>query len=234
MNNCWLCFSFHFYLTHLSIDRLVLSLLLLYFHLNLIISTFYEKLSTVFALSATSTSIVEFFECVARCSFQNKAGGITVNTNARYFFIFKVDQINTRQIACPKAVTHLPIWQKMLFPPTSLLHSVFASHTYFCIHFSDALPVVLTKPFSIVIDAIPKSLTLSFLPIDRAASDRCEKDVFNASNKLTTILMNSPACLAIMFTWSGSLAPKTPWRTAAKMLYFFEERNSFFNLIQII
>lgn len=87
-------------------------------------------------------------------------------------------------------------------------------------HFSDALPVVLTKPLSIAIDAIPKSLTLSFLPMERAANDRCENDVFKASNKLTTILMNSPACLAIIFTCSGSLAPKTPDNTAAKIFCF--------------
>lgn len=113
--------------------------------------------------------------------------------------------------------SYLPIWQKMLFPPISLLHSVFASHTYFCMHFSDALPVVFTYPLSMVIDAIPRSLTLSFLPIDRAANDRCENDVFNASNRFTTMLMNWPACLAIMFTCSGSLAPNTPDKTAAKI-----------------
>lgn len=40
------------------------------------------------------------------------------------------------------------------------------------------------------IPATAASDTESFLPIDRAASDRCENDVFNASNRLTTILMN--------------------------------------------
>lgn len=74
-----------------------------------------------------------------------------------------------------------------------------------------------------VIDATPMSLKLSFLPMLRAAIDRCENDVFNASNRLTTMLMNSPACLAMMFTWSGSLLPNKPDRTTVKMLYIRSE-----------
>lgn len=39
-------------------------------------------------------------------------------------------------------------------------------------------------------EAMQKSLTLSFLPIDRAANERCENDVFRASNRFTTIFIN--------------------------------------------
>lgn len=41
-----------------------------------------------------------------------------------------------------------------------------------------------------LIEATAASLTESFLPKDLACIERCEKDVFKASNKLTTMLMN--------------------------------------------
>lgn len=40
------------------------------------------------------------------------------------------------------------------------------------------------------IEATAASATESFLPNDRAANERCENDVFKASNKFTTMLMN--------------------------------------------
>jgi hypothetical protein len=41
-----------------------------------------------------------------------------------------------------------------------------------------------------VIEATEASLIESRFPSDLAASDRCENDVFKASKRLTTILMN--------------------------------------------
>lgn len=38
--------------------------------------------------------------------------------------------------------------------------------------------------------ATAASLIESFLPIDLACNERCENDVFKASNKFTTILIN--------------------------------------------
>ena len=40
------------------------------------------------------------------------------------------------------------------------------------------------------IEATAASDTVSFLPSERAWSERCEKDVFRASSRLITILMN--------------------------------------------
>lgn len=48
-----------------------------FFLLNCI--TFYVKFSTVFTFSSHSTSFVYLFKGIARCSFQNKAGGIAAN-----------------------------------------------------------------------------------------------------------------------------------------------------------
>lgn len=47
-----------------------------------------------------------------------------------------------------------------------------------------------TYDFIIEMLAMAASLTESFLPMERAASERCENDVFRASSRLTTMLMN--------------------------------------------
>lgn len=86
--------------------------------------------------------------------------------------------------------THVPNWQKMLVPPMLDVHSVLASHKYFCMHLSSVFLYVLTYPLIIEIPATAASLTESFLPIERAEMERWENDVFKASNKLTTMLMN--------------------------------------------
>lgn len=75
----------------------------------------------------------------------------------------------------------------MLDPPMSLVHSLFASHKYFCIHLSSVLRYVLTYDFIIEIPATAASLTESFLPTERAVSERCENDVLRASKRLMTM-----------------------------------------------
>lgn len=108
---------------------------------TLILTTFYIDFSTVVTLSTTSTSIIDLFKSGACLSLQNETSSITVNESEDNKIIFlKCDQIGFHD----HCIIYLPNWQKMLLLPISLLHSVFASQIYFCIHFSDELPTVFT------------------------------------------------------------------------------------------
>lgn len=86
--------------------------------------------------------------------------------------------------------TYVPSWQKTLLGPISVEHSLLASHTYFWRHFSSLVLKDRTYVFNMAIPAIAASLIESFLPIDRAARDRCENDVLRASRRFTTMLIN--------------------------------------------
>lgn len=55
-----------------------------------------------------------------------------------------------------------------------------------------------------------------------------ETEIENMNVCISELEITSPACLAIVFTWSGSLAPRTPVKTAAKIfcLDFKKERRT--------
>lgn len=89
-------------------------------HLDLI--ALEEDLPTVLAGTSASAGIVQALERCALCgSVQHEAGGISA---------MKMNAMKSRFecIYAPHSTTHVPNWQKMLEPPMSLLHSLFASH----------------------------------------------------------------------------------------------------------
>lgn len=97
--------------------------------------------------STHSAGFIECFEWCARLTLQNVAGCIAAEKKIdRKNIQYKYPRVIRQRQRLNKAneLAYLPIWQKMLFTPISFLHSEFASHTYFCMHFSDELATVFT------------------------------------------------------------------------------------------